>query len=104
MDCTRFKSIIESRVALLPEKYETARELDRIAEMLPSLVKDAYEEACPLKKAERGRRPISPLIMGLIKKKRKLRRQKTDATLANNLLQAQLIQREMNAVGRDIKK
>ena len=66
MDCTRFKNIIESRVALLPEKFETARELDRIADMLPSLVKDAYEEACPLKRAERGRRPISPLIMGLI--------------------------------------
>ena len=97
IDCTRFKEIIESRVNHLPENYESARDLDLIADTLPVIVREAFEEACPLKKVEKGRRPISPLIMGLIKKKKKLRRLKNSTTLTGNLLQAQSFQREMNS-------
>ena len=104
IDDTRFKEIIESKMEHLPGTFETVSELDEMADKLPIIVKGAYEESCPLRKVERGRRPISPLILGLIKKRRKLRRQKNDASAMGDPILVQSIQREMNIVGREIKK
>ena len=102
IDDTRFKELINSKVSLLPDTYETARELDEIADSLPIVVKEAFEGSCPLKKVVKKRKPVTPYIMELIKMKRKLRRQKNLAHNDPDLMQK--IQREMNLIGNKIKK
>ena len=104
MDDTRFKNNIESKLEYLRIILETAMELDKVAGKLPVIIKEAYEEACPLRKLDRGRKPVSPLILQLIKKKRKLRREKGQASAIGDLTLVQSIQKEMNLVGREIKK
>ena len=44
------------------------------------------------------------MIPELIKKKRRLRRQKSSALAAGDLVLVQNMQREMNVIGREIKK
>ena len=66
-----------------------ARDLDKIADVLPTVV-------------TKKRKPITPFILDLIKKKRQLRRQKNLAH--NDIGRMQKIQREMNLIGNQIKK
>ena len=68
IDHTRFKKLIDDRVTLLPGTFETARELDKVADLLPKVVLEAFESSCPLKQVVHKRKPITPFIMGLIKK------------------------------------
>ena len=104
IDCARFKELIHSRVSTLPDRLETAGELESIADILPGVVREAFEASCPLKRVTDRSKPVSPQIMELIKKKRKLRRQKNTANIMGDLDQVQKIQREMNLVGNKIKK
>ena len=66
-----------------------ARDLDKIADVLPTVV-------------TKKRKPITPFILDLIKKKRQLWRQKNLAH--NDIGRMQKIQREMNLIGNQIKK
>ena len=104
MDCTRFKELINDRVSTLTHTFETARELDSIAELLPVIVREAFEASCPQREVINRRRPVSPMILELIKEKRKLRRQKSRAHVMGDSDQVQSIQRKMNLVGNRIKK
>ena len=86
----------------MPNAYETARELDSIADLLPTVVKDAFEAPYPLHKKTHKRKPITPHILELIKEKRKLRRQKNLAHGDPVLMRK--IQRELNFIGGKSKK
>ena len=104
MDSTRFKEILDSNIGLLPENYETAEELDTVADLLPEVIREAYESSCPLRELQKKRKPVTPHILALIKEKRRLRRGKCDACNANDPVLVQSIQKEMNRVGNLIKK
>merc|ERR1711942_233018 len=93
---TRFKELIDIGISSIPEAFETARELDRVAEKLPQIVTNAFEGACPLTKVTHKRRPVTPFIMELIRSKRKLRRKKGKAFTNGNPQEVQSIQRQMN--------
>ena len=96
--------MIDIGISSLPDAYETARELDTIADKLSELVTTAFEGACPQTKVSNKRRPVTPLIMELIRKKRKLRREKGVAFLNGNEDGVRRIQKQMNLVGNEIKK
>ena len=104
MDCTQFKELINNKVSSLPVNFGTATELDRIANDLPNVVKEAFEASCPLRKKKTQTRPVSKEILAHIKRKRKLRREKSAAMQKGDLLTAQNIQKESNLVGNQIKK
>ena len=104
LNVARFKEIIDQRISSTPDAFETARDLDRIAELLPEIVRTAFEEACPETRVKKGRKPITPAILELIKRKRKLRREKNSAAANGSPSEAQRIQREMNLLGNRIKK
>ena len=89
MDNTRFKELINEKVSLLPQNFETARELDRIADDLPNVVKEAFEAACPLREKKPQTKPVSAPILALIKRKRRLRREKSAAMARDDLDAAQ---------------
>ena len=104
IDETRFKGIINEKILLIPETFETARDLDRIAKQLPDVVRHAYEQACPLKKVSTNRRPVNPYIMDMIRRKRDIWRRKSAALKVGDFDGARELQREMNLVGAQIKK
>ena len=66
-----------------------ARDLDKIADVIPTV-------------GTKKRKPITPFILDLIKKKRQLWRQKNLAH--NDIGRMQKIQHEMNLIGNQIKK
>ena len=68
------------------------------------MIGDAYEQACPLKRADTNRRPVNPGIVELIKTKRDIWRRKSAALKGGDFGAAQSLQREMNIVGARIKK
>ena len=72
--------------------------------MLSEIVRSAFEEACPTSRVIKKRKPVTPLIMELIRKKRKLRREKSSAMANGDLLEVQRIQKDLNLVGNRIKK
>ena len=72
--------------------------------ILPEVIRGAFDYSCPLREVHKKRRPVTPHIMTLIKEKRRLRRRKCDASNANDPVLVQLIQKEMNLVGNQIKK
>ena len=76
---TRFKELIDVGISSIPDTFETARELDSVADKLPQIVTNAFEGACPRTKVTQKRRPVTPFIMQLIREKRKLRREKGKA-------------------------
>ena len=51
MDGTRLKEILDCNIGLLPEEYETAEELDTVADLLPEVFEsfEAFESSCPLR-------------------------------------------------------
>ena len=104
IDRTRFRELVNEQVKSLPGSITTARELDAVADLLTSLLKTNFEECCPLTKKYEGRKPVSPLILSLIKEKRKLRRLKAEANVLGDLSRVQQLQREMNILGNHIKK
>ena len=104
MDSTCFKEQVNNRIGTFPDSLQTARELDSVAEMLPVMLNAAFEASCPLRRVENKRKPVSPFILGLIQRKRKLRRMKSSAAVNDDPLLVQSLQREMNLVGNQIKK
>ena len=104
IDETRFKTIIDEKLLLLPDNYETARDLDSIASQLPIMLKHAYESACPLRRASANKRPVNDVIMGLIKAKRETWRKKSAALKRGDMREAQAMQKNMNLLGAQIKK
>ena len=76
IDETRFKDLVNNQVEILPVSFDTARELENVAELLSIALKSAFEASCPLRKKHEHRMRSSPLILALIKEKRKLRRLK----------------------------
>ena len=104
MDCTRFKEQINDKVSSLPVNFETARELDRVANDLPNVVREAFEASCPLREKRTRTAPVSAHVLALIKRKRKLRREKSAAMARGDSVAAQTIQRESNLIGSQIKK
>ena len=71
IDSTCFNKIITNKINTLPREHETAEELERVAEILPVIIKEAFEASCPLRKMFKKRKPVSPLILGLIQEKRR---------------------------------
>ena len=104
MDCTRYKEHITSDINQMPDSFETIRDLDRIADILPEVVRNAFEASCPQRQKKQKQRPVSPLILALIKKKRELRRKKSEAALRADTQSVREIQKEMSQVGNQIKK
>ena len=104
MDVTRFTELINHGVNLLPRTYDTAVELDKVAELLPLVIREAFEESCPLRRITKGRKPVTPGIIAMIKEKRRLRRLKGEAARLGDSESVQALQREMNLVGNQIKK
>ena len=104
MDCTRFKELINDKVSSLPANFETAGELDRIANDLPNVVREAFEASCPLREKKTRTGTVSAQVLALIKRKRKLRREKSAAMARGDSVTAQTIQRESNLIGSQIKK
>ena len=104
MDVTCFKENLDNRVGFFSNIFESAVELDRIADQLPIAVTGAFEASCPLREVRKKRKPVTPHILGLIKEKRSLRRRKSNAALTGDSVLVQSIQREMNLIGGQIKR
>ena len=104
IDETRFKELVNKEIRTMPEIFETARDLESVAMLLPILLKSAFEASCPLKRKHKNNPVVSPLILALIKEKRKLRRLKSEANLRGDSAAVQHYQQTMNKVGNDIKK
>ena len=104
IDETRFKEIINEKIMSLPRLFQTASDLDDMAAQLPVIVKEAYEQSCPLRRVHFNKRPMNGGILELIKTKRDIRRKKGAALKRGDLLETQRLQREMNLVGAQIKK
>ena len=104
MDETRFKDLVNNQIEILPVSFDIARELENAAELLTIALKSAFEASCPLKKKHEHRVAVSPLILALIKEKRKLRRLKSDANSRGDAAAVHRYQQNMNKVGNNIKK
>ena len=98
-----FRDLVNQEICNLREP-QSREDLDIVAGKLTSLVKEAYEASCPLRKKRESKKPITPLIMDMIKEKRKLRRKKSANMAKGEWLAAQSIQKEMNKISGQIKK
>ena len=103
-DWPLFKEMVANGVHELPDNPQTKEELDVIAEKLTATVRNAFEEACPLKQKLANKRSVTPDIMKMIKDKRKLRRMKSSASARGDWSGTQNIQKEINKIGNQIKK
>ena len=104
IDNARFKQLVNEKVRTLPETVNTARDLDSISGQLSDILKQAFHDSCPVMKKKKRNKPVSPLILALIKEKRKLRRTKTEANSVGDRATAQQLQQKMNKIGNEIKK
>ena len=83
----------------------TPVELDANIELLTNQIMTAFESSCPntlIKKPSMNR--FTPEIQVKVKEKRKLRRQKNDALLQQNLTLVREIMTKINRLGNEIKK
>ena len=96
--------MVNEKVRTLPETVNTARDLDSISGQLSEILEQAFQDSCPVMKKKKRNKPVSPLILALIKEKRKLRRTKTEANIVGDRATAQKLQQKMNKIGNEIKK
>ena len=102
VDWDAYKNILESTTF---ENPETAEDVDHAVSNLCSAITNALDVACPLiVKRNKKSTSFTPEMISIVKEKRRLRRQKSEAARTDNSAQARHLQGLINSRNKDLKK